>query len=152
MKLALAQLRKMSFPYEYNESLDLKTELDGFEDIISSEPAIVKSIIYKYNDEEYQIAFDVEINLTIEDAVSLKPLKLNIHSLGKELFSNNPEREDAFSIQNNTLDTKEAVIMLILSEKPMSTTNEEFVDEITEDEDTEDENINPAFASLKELL
>ena len=153
MKLALAQLRKLSYPYKYEEELDLSEDLNGFEDIISSSKALVSSVIDQYNTEEYMISFNIDIELTIEDAVSLKPIKTKIHSTGRELFSNNPEREDAFGIDGNTLDTKEAILTLILSEKPMSSTNEEFVDDITIDEEDDDsDNINPAFASLKDLL
>ena len=151
MKLALAQLKKFKFPYICEEELDLSNELNGFEDILSSSKAKIKSIINQYTEDEYLIDFDINIDLVVEDAVSLKPLSLEIKTSGRELFSNNPEREDAFTIEGNTLDTKEAVIMLILSEKPMSSTNEEFQDDIDDDSD-EDDNVNPAFASLKDLL
>ena len=120
MKFALAQLTKLSFPYEFEEELDLSLELDGFEDIISSSKAKVKSIINQYSQEEYLFDFDIDVDLVVEDSISLKPINLNIKTKGRELFSNNPEREDAFEIIGNTLDTKEAIIMLILSEKPMS--------------------------------
>ena len=151
MKFALAQLTKLSFPYEFEEELDLSLELDGFEDIISSSKAKVKSIINQYSQEEYLFDFDIDVDLVVEDSISLKPINLNIKTKGRELFSNNPEREDAFEIIGNTLDTKEAIIMLILSEKPMSSTNEEFTDD-TDDFEEEDTDINPAFASLKDLL
>ena len=36
MRFALAHLRKLIMPYSCDESLDLSSELDGFEDIISS--------------------------------------------------------------------------------------------------------------------
>ena len=151
MKFALAQLTKLSFPYEFEEELDLSLELDGFEDIISSSKAKVKSIINQYSQEEYLFDFDIDVDLVVEDSISLKPINLNIKTKGRELFSNNPLREDAFEIIGNTLDTKEAIIMLILSEKPMSSTNEEFTDD-TDDFEEEDTDINPAFASLKDLL
>ena len=152
MKFALAQLTKLSFPYEFEEELDLSLELDGFEDIISSSKAKVKSIINQYSQEEYLFDFDIDVDLVVEDSISLKPINLNIKTKGRELFSNNPEREDAFEIIGNTLDTKEAIIMLILSEKPMSSTNEEFTDDNDSFDDEEDTTINPAFASLKDLL
>lgn len=152
MKLALAQLKKISFPYENLEDLDLSNELNGFEDIIDSKPAKVKSIVNQYGI-DYKIAFDIEIELTLEDAVTLEPININIKAQGEELFSLDPAKEDAFTITGNTLDTKEAVIMLILSEKPMSSSNSSFEDQIEEDEtDEETDNINPAFASLKDLL
>ncbi len=152
MKFALAQLTKLSFPYEYKEELDLSLELNGFEDIISSSKAKVKSIINQYSQEEYLFDFDIDVDLVVEDSISLKPINLNIKTKGRELFSNNPEREDAFEIIGNTLDTKEAIIMLILSEKPMSSTNEEFTDDTDSFDDEENTDINPAFASLKDLL
>ena len=151
MKFALAQLSKLKFPYDFEEKLDLSLELNGFEDIISSSKAKVKSIINQYNEDEYLFDFDIDVDLVVEDSISLKPINLNIKAKGRELFSNNPLREDAFETIGNTLDTKEAIIMLILSEKPMSSTNEEFTDD-TDDFEEEDTNINPAFASLKDLL
>ena len=36
MRFTLAQLRKLSLPYRYEEELDLSEELAGFEDILSS--------------------------------------------------------------------------------------------------------------------
>ena len=70
-----------------------------------------------------------------------------------ELYSLNPDMVDATIIETNTLDTKEAIIAAILSEKPVSISNYDYVDESDEDDSTEDEdNINPAFASLKDLL
>ena len=56
----------------------------------------------------------------------------------------------AFLIEGVTLNTKEAILTNILCEKPMSFTKENFVSDV--EEETEDDNINPAFASLKDLL
>ena len=150
MRLTLAQLNKISYPYIINEELDLKSDLIGFEDIIDSSIVKVINKIYQNDINEYKIYFDISLTLTVLDSISLKPIKLDISSSGAEIFSTNPKNEDAFYIENQTLDTKEAVIMLILSEKPMSTTTEVF--ESDEDDNIEDDDINPAFASLKDLL
>ncbi len=151
MKLTLAQLKKLSYPYSFKESLDLSAELNGFEDILSSSNALVKTIINQYG-EDYKISFDIDINLILEDAITLDEIDTKIKAKGEELFSSDPAKEDAFLINANTLDTKEAIIMLILSEKPMSTSSQVFVDETIEDSDESDDKINPAFASLKDLL
>ena len=45
MRFTLAQLRKLQMPYSYEETLNLSEDLDGFEDIISSSPCVVKATI-----------------------------------------------------------------------------------------------------------
>ena len=99
-------------------------------------------------DDTYKINFKIKIVLTLEDAISLKQLDYPIEIDAEEIFSTDESDEDAFLIDGITLDTKEAIVANILINKPMSTTVEEF----ESDEDLEEEKINPAFASLKDLL
>ena len=59
---------------------------------------------------------------------------------------------DATYIEGQTLDTKEAIISIILENKPASQSNESFEDQNDDFDEEEDKGINPAFASLKDLL
>ncbi len=149
MQFALAQLRKLKMPYSIEEELDLSEELDGFEDILSSEPCQVKMVIKERGIDTYSIEFDIHIRLWLEDAVSLKSIPYTIETTAEEIFTVDSSIEDAFVITGQTLDTKEAIITNILIQKPMAITEENF-----ESDDSEEptEKINPAFASLKDLL
>lgn len=148
MRFTLAQLKKISMPYSYDEVLDLSADLDGLEDIIKTSPCEVSSTIMNRGDDTYKIVFKIKIILTLEDSVSLKHIDYPIDIDAEEIFSNDESNEDAFLIDGITLDTKEAIVANILINKPMSTTFEDF----TSDDDSKEEKINPAFASLKDLL
>ena len=150
MKFTLAQLRKLSFPYEYDETLDLSKELNGLEDILSSGLCNIHTAINLAGEEDYVLNFQIVIDLNVQDAISLKEIPLHLDITSKEVYSKDTERDDCTVIEGLTLDTREAIIAAILENKPMVSSNEEFEDEIV-DED-EEEKINPAFASLKDLL
>ena len=153
MRFTLAQLRKISMPYSFDESLDLSEELDGHEDIISTGPCHVHTVIKERGIDTYLCIFNINIKLTLEDSVSLEEVPYLIETTAEEIFSTSDEIEDVFLIDGQTLDTKEAILTNILIAKPMSFTNEEFESDIEEESiESEDEYINPAFASLKDLL
>lgn len=154
MRIAIAQLRKMKLPYSYEEELDLKEELDGFEDIIESSICKIRGVISSISLDRYLVKMDISIDLTIESAISLKPIIKNISFSCEEIYDrDSQEDEDINLIVGQTLDTKEAIITQILCNKPMRTIGE---DEIFEDdniiEDLEEDDINPAFASLRDFL
>ena len=153
MRFTLAQLRKFSMPYSFDESLDLSEELDGHEDIISTGPCHVHTVIKERGIDTYLCVFNISINLTLQDSVSLEEIPYLIETTAEEIFSTSDEIEDVFLIDGQTLDTKEAILTNILIAKPMSFTNEEFESDIEEESnDSKNEYINPAFASLKDLL
>ena len=151
MRFTLAQLKKYSMPYSFEETLDLSSDLDGLEDIVKSSPCVVSSTIYDRGDETYKVKFNIKVTLTLEDAISLKHFDFPIDVDAEEIFSTDEANEDAFLINGITLDTKEAILANILINKPMTTSSEEFDSDI-EDEEEPEEKINPAFASLKDLL
>ncbi len=151
MRFTLAQLRKYAMPYSYEETLDLSSDLDGLEDIVKSSPCNVKATIYDRGDETYKVEFNISITLTLEDAVTLKHFDFPVDIDAEEIFSTDEANEDAFLIEGVTLDTKEAIVANILINKPMSTSSEDYEEDI-EDEEESEEKINPAFASLKDLL
>ena len=150
MRFTLAQLRKFNMPYEYDEQIDLKSDLVGIEDIVDSSICSVHSVIRDRGDGSFKINFKINLTLTLEDAVSLSHIEFPIDIDAEEIFSDDESIEDAFLIEGITLDTKEAILANILINKPMTTSNEDFNQEI--DEEEPEEKINPAFASLKDLL
>ncbi|MBR6072506.1 MAG: hypothetical protein IKP77_06740 [Acholeplasmatales bacterium] len=152
MKWALAQLNKISMPYTFEESLDL-SELIGFENIKTIDDVLIKTTIREYGEDTYQCNFVISLNMGLEDSVSLEIIDYKIETEATELYTTNQEIADATIIETNTLDTKEAIIAAILSEKPVSISNHDYVDDSVDDiEDSEEDKINPAFASLKDLL
>ncbi|MBE6137373.1 MAG: hypothetical protein E7176_03155 [Erysipelotrichaceae bacterium] len=150
MRFALAQLRKLAMPYSFDESLDLSEELNGFEDIISSKPCEVHTVIKERGVDTYLCIFNIRIEVIMEDAVSLDEVPYTIETIAEEIFSTDDSIEDVFLIEGQTIDTKEAILTNILVNKPMSLTNEEYESDI--EEEPEERKINPAFASLKDLL
>ena len=150
MRFTLAQLKKYIMPYSYEETLDLSSDLEDLEDIVKSSPCVIKSTIYDRGDDTYKVSFNIKITLTLEDSITLKHFDFPIDVDAEEIFSTDEANEDAFLISGITLDTKEAILTNILINKPMTTSSEEFESEIEEDEP--EEKINPAFASLKDLL
>lgn len=154
MKFALAQIGKIRMPYSYDEELDLSQDLDGFEDIISSEKCICHTVVDELDFETYQFKFDIKIKLIISDSVSLEEKPYEINALATEIYTTNKDYEDATIIDTLTIDTKEAILEAILEEKPYSQTSYDFKeyykDEIN-DEDTEEVE-NNSFAKLKDLL
>ena len=150
MRFTLAQLRKFNMPYEYDEQIDLKSDLVGLEDIVDSSICNVHSVIRDRGDGSFKINFKINLTLTLEDAVSLSHIEFPIDIDAEEIFSDDESIEDAFLIEGITLDTTEAIVANILINKPMTTSNEEFNSDI--DDEPKEEKINPAFASLKDLL
>ena len=149
MRFTLAQLRKFSMPYTFDESMDLSSELNGFEDIISSCPCEVHTVIKDRGIDTYLCSFSIRIELHMEDSVSLKEIPYIIETTAEEIFTVDSSIEDAFLIDGQTLDTKEAILTNILIHKPMSITMENFESDLEEEQE---DSINPAFASLKDLL
>jgi len=156
MRLALAQLRKLRFPYEMEEDMDLSEDLNGYEDIRESGIAHITYKITMLDTDKYLIHMNINIDLVLESAISLKPINKSIHAESDEVYMQDPPFEsDINPFDGQTLDTKEAIITNILCEKPMRSIleGEEFEsgDDVLDQE--EDPNkINPAFASLADLL
>ena len=152
MKYTLAQLRKFTMPYAYDEELDLSSDLDGFEDIISSKPCQCHTVIRERGIDTYSLSFNIKIELIMEDAVTLEEIPYIIETEAEEIFTTDDSIEDAFIIDGITIDTKEAILTNILINKPMSVSDSDFVDEDDSFTESAEDDINPAFASLKDLL
>ena len=154
MKLTLAQLRKLQMPYRYSEELDLKAELVDFEDIIDTSLVHVDYEIRERGIDTYLVEFKYEVTLTMQCSITLNEVEYVISEEGSEIFSTTDEVEDVFLIEGQTLDTKEAILTNVLINKPMTVSTEgaEFISDEEPEEDIEEEQINPAFAGLKNLL
>ena len=148
MRFTLAQLRKLKFPYIFDETIDL-SELDGFENIVKVTNCNVKEEIWQRSEEEYFIKFEIKANLLLSDSLTLEEINFPVDIKASEIFSSDENNENAFLISGITLDTKEAIISNILINKPINISNAEYFDSDIEEDD---DNINPAFASLKDLL
>ena len=74
MRYTLAQLRKMQFPHKEECEYDFNEELDGFEDVKSSDRAKVIETIANIGPDSYKVDLDIEINLMLECAVTLEVL------------------------------------------------------------------------------
>ncbi len=152
MRLTLAQLRKLPMPYHCHECLNLKEQLEHFEDIISVSDAVIDYEIKERGIDAYLVQFHFEIDLILECAVTLKEVPYHIAADAEELFTTDESDEEAFMISNQTLDTTEAVVTNILIQKPMKVVAEGVEFENDEEDDEPDDGINPAFAKLKDLL
>ncbi len=137
-------------PYSYDEVLDLSDELLGFEDIIRLSLCNVSTTIKERGEETYLCEFHITVDLVLSDSVTLKEIPYKIDVNSSEVFTKDENNEDATIIEKETLDTKEAIVTIILSEKPMTTSLSEYEDQPSEEKD--EEYVNPAFASLKDLL
>ncbi len=152
MKFTIAQLRKLSMPYQFSEDIDLSSDLNGLEDILKVSYTHVTETIYNRGDDSYRIDFTIDCNLILSDSITLEEIEYPINAKASEVFSTDEKEEDAFLIEGITLDTKEAIIANILCNKPMSITNYEDERSDVEEDNKEDDHVNPAFASLKDLL
>lgn len=147
MKLTLAQLKKLKFPYSCNEEINLEEDLKGFENIIDLSTAKIDYKIYERGEETYLLEFNIKVTLKLYDSITLATSDFNLDINYNELYSKD-ESLDASIIENDTLDTKEAIIEAILINKPMNYSDSEFESQ----DENEDDGINPAFARLKDMI
>ena len=152
MKISIKELKTLKFPYSHSEDLDLEESLVGFEDILDASLCHVEYKIRRIDDSSYEFEFNISISLGIESSITLKRLPLEISSNFVEIYSTDDdyvESEDAILIEDGVIDTYDAVLTEILSNKPMSSheEDEEFVDE-----GQDEEYINPYFAALDDIL
>ena len=153
MRLSFAQLRKLSFPYQTTEELDLSLDLQDFEDIRSVDTVKIDYVIHERGLDTYLVTFSFEVNLVMQCAITLQDVPYKISAHAEEIFTTDDQIDDAFIITEQTLDTKEAVLTNILMNKPMTVAAEGVSFESDEDESNdESDGINPAFAKLKDLL
>lgn len=152
MKLSLAQLRKLPMPYHFEETIDLSETLNGLEDIVETKECEVKGSLTELGIDTYLLRFNSKIELIVQDSVSLELVPYVVESEAEEVYTTDDSYSDATIITNQTLDITEAVVTSILVTKPVVYTTHEFENDEECIEEEEEEQINPAFASLKDLL
>lgn len=153
MRFSLQQLRKLSKPYSFKDDVSLD-ELIGFEGILKILNLDIEGLLNEVDYNTFTIDFHLKCYLVLECAVSLEEVLYPLDIKFKEVFSLEDD-DETFKIEQNTLDTKEAIITNILVNKPVKVYKEgvSFTDEDEHFQDEEeDEGINPAFKSLKDLL
>lgn len=141
-------------PYKCSEELNLSEELDNFEDIVSSSKVHVDYEIRERGIDTYLVEFDFTVDLVMQCAITLADVAYQINGSAEEIFTTDSELEEAFMIDGQTLDTKEAVLTNILINKPMTVVSEgvSFESDEEPEEEINEEPINPAFAKLKDFL
>ncbi len=153
MRFTLAQLRKLPMPHNYIEELDLSEELANFEDIISAKNAYVNGEIVEIGKDKYQVNMNINIELTLSSAISLKEVPFKIEVDCSEIYATNSEDdEDINLIVGQTIDTREAVITNVIINKPMRVVGEGEELDYENTDSSVDSEINNPFASLKDLL
>jgi uncharacterized metal-binding protein YceD (DUF177 family) len=153
MKYTLAQLRKVKMPFLHEEDLDLSASLNGVEDIISSSICHVKEIVKRLDDNTYEVNQELDIDLILTCAITLEEVPYKIHTKNILIYSKEVsllDEGESYPIEHDTLDTTDAIITNILCEKPMVVTKDGA--SFDSEENPEEDKINPAFASLKDLL
>jgi Predicted metal-binding, possibly nucleic acid-binding protein len=152
MRLTLAQLRKLQMPYSCCEELDLTEELNGFEDIVTVEKIVVNYEIRERGLDTYLVNFSFKADLIMQCAITLQDVPYTILADAEEIFTTDDSIEEAFWIEGQSLDTKEAVLTNVLIHKPMRVIAQGVQFESDEDPEQEDSSVHPAFAKLKDLL
>ena len=151
MRYATSDLRKMQLPLTEESEIDFSNDLIGLEDILSCSKAKVVETISK-QDTFYKVDASIKINLVIESAISLKEVPYEIVTNVTFLYTfdkDDVSEFDAILIENGVVDTYDAILTEILCNKPMTVClpGEEY-----KNDDDDKDNINPAFASLADLL
>lgn len=152
MKYTILELKKLNLPLNEVNEFDFSEELNGFEDILSSSKATVEETLSKVDDTFYHLKAHIRIDLVLESAITLEKVPYAIDTILNVDYTTlqNVTDEDAIIVENNTIDTYDAILTEILCQKPMTARNEgeEFESDLEEEEDK----INPAFASLADFL
>lgn len=157
MRITLAQLKKYALPYKFSEDLDLSEDLNDFEDILSSTPVHINGVISEAGFNKYEVVLELSVVLTLQCAITLEEVPYKIETKTTEIYAYSEEStmsSDYFPFDGVTLDIKEAVLTSIICQKPMRIVKEgaTFKNEGSVAPKEEKEKINPAFASLKDLL
>jgi hypothetical protein len=78
VKFTIAQLRKLSMPYQFSEDIDLSSDLNGLEDILKVSYTHVTETIYNRGDDSYRIDFTIDCNLILSDSITLEEIEYTI--------------------------------------------------------------------------
>ncbi len=154
MKWTLAQLRKTKCPFTFSFDIDLSEDLVGFEDILDTDLCHVEGVCNSTGYDDYLFDLHIVVPLKLQCAITLNPVSYQIDTQAQEFFTLDSTNEDANIIEGQTIDLREVIITNIILAKPMKVVQEGHEDDFKSASDTKEDEpkINPAFASLKNLL
>ncbi len=122
MKWSLQQLHKIqSFPYNFEETLDLSSEIDEIEDIYEIGSVNITGKIYRVDDESYRFVYNVKTTLVLQCALTLDPVNYEFSEDYDEIYSTFPS-DDSILIEKNTIDTYVMAWSNIIIDKPINVT------------------------------
>ena len=125
MKWTLQQLLKINkFPLEFDFEIDFKEDIKDIEDIYDIEPTKVSGKLYLVDDNAYRIVYHIDTVLTLQCSLTLEPVDYHFEEDYDDIFSTNPD-DDAYPIENNTLDLRQIVWSNIIIDKPISVTRDD---------------------------
>jgi uncharacterized protein len=151
MKWTIQELVKLAnIDNTYNEIIDFSDKIDKT-DIVKITPVIVKGDFEIYDGEEFIFYSSVKCKITMECAITLKEVEVDLDFEVEDTFSTY-EDENNYSIEGITIDLLPIIWSNILLEKPMRVLSEDAYENFdlgnTEFEDEED--TQNAFAKLKD--
>lgn len=122
MKWSLQQLHKVqSFPYYFEEILDLSSEIDPVEDIYAIGPVNITGRIYRIDDDSYRFVYKIKVKLVLQCALTLDPVDYEFCEDYDEIYSTIPS-DDSILIEKNTIDTAVMAWSNIVIDKPINVT------------------------------
>ncbi len=150
MKWTIQELIKLqNHNNEYSAQLDYSTLIEKT-DIIAISEVYVEGEFEVIDHDEFVFFSHVECTITMECALTLKPVDIKIEFDSEDVFSTF-EDENNFKIEGITVDLYPVLWSNILLEKPMRVISPNAYEEYDyENTEIEDENINSAFAKLKD--
>ncbi len=145
MKWAIAQLRKLSKPFDFEYDYDLMNQLVNKDDILECMKCHISGTCYEVSYDEYLFNLDIEVELKMVCSVSLLDVFVPINFQTQIRYSYDSED---YPIIKDTIDLDEAVLSEIVLNIPFKVVKEGYEDEFAEEDERQ---INPGLEVLKEL-
>lgn len=119
MKWSLQQLsRYTKTPLEFEGKVDY-SEYVKYADILRMDEVSYSGTCLALSDEYFEFNIHIETVMYLEDSRTLEEIKYPINMDVKEYFSKDPDDEDSYYIEKNTVDLHDVIWESILLEKPM---------------------------------
>lgn len=150
MKWTIQELIKLeNINNEYSDVLDFSDKIEKT-DIIAISDVYVDGEFEIFDQEEFVFFTHVECTISMECALTLKPVEVKLSFDTEDVFSTF-EDENNYTIDGITVDLYPVLWSNILLEKPMRVISPGAYDEFEyENTEFEDDDINSAFAKLKD--
>lgn len=133
MIFSLLQLNKMRFPFTRSESLDLNEELSVLPNVSRVNNILIDYTFDRISDNTYRVDMNIDLDIVLECSRTQNDIPYKNHIVAKEIFSTE-DLIDAFKIDKQSLDTKEAVLTNIIINIPYNAHLENTDDMFLEDE------------------